>query len=209
MEVIVPFAAQRPKTRLRDVLAPEERRSFAEAMLADVLIALRGTDFDPHVLATEPLDLEVGTTVDDRRLTTAVNAALAAAEPSPEAPVGVVMADLGLATPDALSLLDPDGKADLLLTPGRGGGTNALVTKHPGFRVDYHGASYLDHLQSARALGATVREVDSYRLSTDIDERQDLVELLLHSDGAARDWLVDAGFDLDIDEGRLGVVREG
>ena len=40
MRVVVPFAAERPKTRLEGVLSPEERVAFARAMLADVLEAL-------------------------------------------------------------------------------------------------------------------------------------------------------------------------
>ncbi|MFC6726509.1 2-phospho-L-lactate guanylyltransferase, partial [Halobium palmae] len=37
MRVVVPFAAERPKTRLGDVLDPVERRSFARAMLREVV----------------------------------------------------------------------------------------------------------------------------------------------------------------------------
>ena len=35
MDVLVPFAASRPKTRLAGVLGPDERAEFAEEMLYD------------------------------------------------------------------------------------------------------------------------------------------------------------------------------
>ncbi|MGM0590895.1 MAG: 2-phospho-L-lactate guanylyltransferase [Halobacteriota archaeon] len=202
MRVVVPFEATHPKTRLSPPLEADERRPFAEAMLEDVLEAIRGAGGDPTVLSTVPIEVDAPVEVDTRRLTPAVNAALEATDE----PVAIVMADLALTTPRTLERLF-GATGDVVVAPGRGGGTNALVVRHPDFRVDYHGASYLDHLRIAREVGASVRELDSHRLSTDIDEPSDLAELLILSDGAARDWLVDAGFALDIDEGRVGVRR--
>ncbi len=95
MRVVVPYAATEPKTRLADVLSPDERAAFAEAMLADVLAAVRATGRDPEVLATAPVETDAPVTVDDRPLTEAVNAVLAGTD----GPVAVVMADLALATP--------------------------------------------------------------------------------------------------------------
>ena len=203
MRVVVPFAAERPKTRLSDILSSDERERFAAAMRRDVVRAVRAGGGDPAVLATAPVDdADAPVTVDEQPLTAAVNAVLADADD----PVGVVMADLALATGEAVArLLGTSG--DVAIAPGRGGGTNALAVRHPEFRVDYHGTSYLDHLRAARAVGASVHEVDSHRLTTDVDEPDDLTELLLHGDGAARDWLVDAGFELDVREGRAGVRR--
>jgi 2-phospho-L-lactate guanylyltransferase len=45
------------------------------------------------------------------------------------------------------------------------------------------------------------------RLSTDVDEPTDLVEVLLHGEGEAAAWLRAAGFELDAGEGRVGVDR--
>jgi 2-phospho-L-lactate guanylyltransferase len=124
-----------------------------------------------------------------------------------ESPVGVVMADLPLATPDALArLFESDG--DVVVAPGRGGGTNALVVRDPAFRVNYHGASYRDHRRIAADAGLSVAVVDSMRLATDVDEPADLAEVLLHGEGAARAWLTDAGFELAVADGRVGVTRE-
>jgi 2-phospho-L-lactate guanylyltransferase len=203
MRVVVPFAAETPKTRLSAVLDPEERREFARVMLDDVLAILEEAGTDPEVLATADTEIPVPVTVDDRPLTEAVNAVLGGSDGS----VAVVMADLALLTPGVVDrLLEADG--DVVVAPGRGGGTNALVVRHPDFRVDYHGVSYLDHLRAAREVGATVRTVDSHRLATDVDEPADLAELLIHGEGEARAWLESAGFELAIDEGRVGVERD-
>jgi 2-phospho-L-lactate guanylyltransferase len=203
MRVVVPFAAERPKTRLGDVLDPTERRTFARAMLRDVVGVVRDAGGEPTVLSTAPVAAEIDAPVeiDDRPLSEAVNGALGGGTP-----VAVVMSDLALATPRSLRRLF-DAEGDVVVAPGRGAGTNALVVRHPEFRVDYHGASFLDHVEAARALDAAVREVDSFRLATDVDEPADLVELLVHGDGAARDWLVDAGFELADDGGRVEASR--
>ena len=255
MRVVVPFAAERPKTRLDGVLTPDERVAFSRVMLADVLDAVLETGHDPEVLATTPLDdpdgddcsdrgddgadtsagtgtggddasdgsghadgdpprsqstdppaasplASVPVRVDDRALTPAVDAVLAESD----VPVAVVMADLALATPAALArAFAADG--EVVLVPGRGGGTNVLLSRHPEFRVDYHGASYLDHLARAREIDATIGTVDSFRLACDVDEPTDLVEVLLHSENRTARWLREAGFSLAIRDGRVGVKR--
>jgi 2-phospho-L-lactate guanylyltransferase len=203
MRVVVPFAASDPKTRLAEVLSADERAAFAAAMLDDVLAAVRATGREPEVLATAPVKVDAPVMVDQQPLTEAVNAVLAETDEE----VAVVMADLALATPDALRrLFDTEG--DVVLAPGRGGGTNALVARHPEFRVDYHGTSYLDHRAAAREVGADVEIVDSHRLATDVDERSDLAEVLIHGSGESYEWLKSAGFELASEESRVGVVRE-
>ncbi len=214
MEVLVPFATGTPKTRLQPVLSTAERRDFARAMLADVLAAIDATGNDPRVLSTGPIDVDAPVTVDDRPLSEAVNAHLAmrfadghsAVEESPDPALAVVMADLAIATPAALERLFTTA-GDIVFAPGRGGGTNAFVTRHPDFRVDYHGTSYLDHREIARQVGADVAVVDSYRLATDVDERADLVEVLTHGGGRSRDFLESAGFALETTDGRVTVSR--
>jgi len=205
MQVVVPFAADTPKTRLAPVLSTAERSTLARAMLADVIDAIAMAGHRPVVVSTASLEDEtaVEVEIDDRSLSTAVNARL----PSPgEDPVAVVMADLALVTPAALEQVFAS-TAEVTIAPGRGGGTNALVVGHPDFRVDYHGVSYRDHREIAREVGVSLETVDSFRLATDIDEPTDLVEVLLHTDGRAAAALRTFGFDLEVDEGRVGVSR--
>ncbi|WP_345782001.1 2-phospho-L-lactate guanylyltransferase [Natronococcus sp. A-GB1] len=210
MRVLVPFAADAPKTRLEPVLSADERAAFARAMLRDVLAAIHAVGYEPTVLSTAPLELEepipAPVVVDDRPLTPAVDARLP--ERSEDDPVAVVMADLALATPDALERLFA-AEGDVVVAPGRGAGTNALVVDHPEFRVDYHGGSFLDHREIAAEVGADLAVVDSFRLSTDIDEPTDLVEVLVHGTDHAPAALRERGFELEADDGRVGVVRVG
>jgi 2-phospho-L-lactate guanylyltransferase len=213
VDVVVPYAATRPKTRLASVLDASERRAFSRAMLDDVLTSLTATHVDgerlrPTVLATAPVDADVPVTVDQRPLTEAVNAVLSARRPTGDDPVAIVMSDLALATPESFERLC-SAPGDVVVAPGLGGGTNCLVVRHPEFRVDYHGASYCDHLERAADVDASVTDVDSRRLAVDVDEPGDLAEVLIHGDGPARDWLRDAGFELDTSEGRVGVTRDG
>ncbi|MCH7660586.1 MAG: 2-phospho-L-lactate guanylyltransferase [Euryarchaeota archaeon] len=202
MRVVVPFATNEPKTRLAGLLTPDERIEFSRAMLDDVLGAVCEAGVDPEVLATAPLDVNVPVTVDERPLSEAVNGAL---DFDLETATAIVMADLPLATPEVLGTLF-ETPGDVVLAPGRGGGTNAIISRHPDFRVDYHDGSFLKHRTAAAALGL-VGIVDSHRLATDIDEPADLVELLIHGEGAAADWLFDSGFELVRKESRLGIER--
>mgnify|MGYP006284679387 FL=1 len=206
MDVLVPLAIDEPKTRLAGTLTAAERTAFARTMCADVLDAIRESGHDTTVLATAAVDVDAPVRVDDRPLTEAVNAALDDAFEDGAKRVGIVMADLALATPAALGrLFDADG--GVVLVPGRGGGTNAIVVGDPAFRTDYHGASIRDHREAARAVGADVTEIDSYRLATDVDEPADLVEVLLHGEGRAREWLGEAGFEVTTADGRAITTR--
>lgn len=204
MRVLVPFDVRSPKTRLSPVLDETQRELFATVMLEDVLRVLESADHDPELLSTGPIDCEFPVVVDERPLTEAVNAALS----ERASPIAVVMADLALVTPGALEpLFGPD--EDVVIAPGVGGGTNALVVRDPEFRVDYHGTSYRDHLDRARAIGASVATVDSFRLALDVDGPRDLTEVLLHGRGEAPEWLSEAGFELAEREGRTIVARSG
>ncbi|MFT4883506.1 MAG: 2-phospho-L-lactate guanylyltransferase [Natronomonas sp.] len=200
METLVPFAAAEPKTRLDDTLSAAERDDFSRAMLLDVCDAVSDAGGDPTVLSTADIDCPYPVVVDDRPLSAAVNARL-------DPPTAVVMADLALATPEAIErLFETD--AEVAIAPGLGGGTNALAVRHPDFRVDYHDTSVRDHRRIAAEIGASTTTVDSFRLAVDIDERRDLAELLLHGEGRGKRWLETAGFELDAGRGRALVRRE-
>jgi 2-phospho-L-lactate guanylyltransferase len=202
MDVFVPFDADSPKSRLSSIFDVDERRDFARVMLRDVLDAVDAAGLDPVVLATADVDVGYPVRVDDRALSTAVNAAIDDAA----GPLAVVVADLPLASPAALERL-VERDAAVVLAPGLGGGTNAMVVREPGFRADYHGASIRDHRGRARAIGVEPAVVDSFRLAVDVDEPGDLAEVLLHGEGRAVEWLRDAGVELVVTDGRVGVER--
>ena len=75
------------------------------------------------------------------------------------------------------------------------------------FHVDYYGTSFLKHMKIAADAGLSVEVIDSFRLHTDIDEPEDLVELLIHGTGKSRAYLEELGFFLSVDKGRVGVER--
>jgi 2-phospho-L-lactate/phosphoenolpyruvate guanylyltransferase len=62
-------------------------------------------------------------------------------------------------------------------------------------------------MKIAEEAGLSVDVIDSFRLHTDIDEPEDLVELLIHGAGKSRVYLEGLGFALSVDKGRVGVVR--
>ncbi|MES3516124.1 MAG: 2-phospho-L-lactate guanylyltransferase [Natronomonas sp.] len=203
MDVLVPFAADDPKTRLSEVLSAAERKQFSRSMLEDVLDGLWAVDADPTVLSTAPIDIDgdAAVVVDDRSLSEAVNDRL-------DPPQAVVVADLPLATAETFRrLFDSAVDADVAVAPGLGGGTNCLVVDHPEFRVDYHGASIRDHRTIADEVGADLTAIDSFRLAVDIDTPADLSEVLLHAEGRTREFLEAAGFELTIRDGRVSVAR--
>lgn len=192
MRILVPFDAREPKTRLSAVLDKREREQFARVMLTDVLDALQRAGYEPTVLATAPVDCDCPVRVDQRELSTAVNVEL----DKEDYPVGIVMADLPLLTVGAVDRLT-DASGDVVIAPGLGGGTNALVIRSPQFSVDYHGASFRDHHSQAVDDGLDVSVVDSFRLAVDIDSPDDLIEVLLHGENDTAEWLTSAGLTID------------
>ncbi len=205
IQAIIPFKPVNPKTRLSCMLTQQERELFARDMLEDVIGAVVAAGCDPCVLSTHPFQHEqVRSVVSEMGLNEALNALL----PSLDVPVLIIMADLPLATGDALSAMLSTG-ADCAIVPGRGGGTNAIFVRDPKrFSVDFYGASFLDHLAIAHKNGLRVEVVDSFRLHTDIDEKEDLVEILLHGTGRAKECLEALGFSLSLEKGRVGIQRD-
>ncbi|AGM99974.1 hypothetical protein L593_00100 [Salinarchaeum sp. Harcht-Bsk1] len=201
MDVAVPFDALAPKTRLGDLFDEAERSAFARTLLDDVVDAVRATGHEPTVYATAPVDVDAAVVVDERGLDPLC------ADLFGEPPIAVVMADLGLASGEALErLFSADG--DVVAAPGLGGGTNALVVRDDAFRTDFHGVSIRDHREIAADEGLAWTAVDSLRLGVDVDERDDLVEVLLHGDGQAAEWLREHGVRVAVRDGRATVVRE-
>jgi 2-phospho-L-lactate guanylyltransferase len=201
---VVPFKPVNPKSRLSSVLNREEREEFARAMLADVLTAVVAGGATPIILSTHPF---VWPHAETRVMAAGLNDALNVYFSEQVGPLLLVMADLPLATPEALRRV-MSTRADIGIVPGRGGGTNALYLKDPRcFRADFYGASYLKHRQIAQEFGRSVESIDSFRLHTDVDEKEDLVEVLLHNNGRSREFLESAGFSLVTEHGRVSVKR--
>ncbi len=210
VRIVVPFKHNGAKSRLSSVLTPEERRLLAFAMLRDVLDVVTGFH-RVAVLSRPGLDItEVGRDVEiresDLELNDALNSLIAEeASRGWTSDILIVMADLALLTgKDVVGILNCDG--DVVLIPGRGGGTNMILIRSPRFRTCYQGLSFQKHLAFAKAAGLKVTVFESFRAGCDIDEPDDLGEVLIHGKGESKRLLEEWGFKL-CEDGRAECVR--
>ena len=201
----IPFKPVNPKTRLSCLLSQEERESFARAMLADVISAVKDVNCSPVIIGTELFDSEdIQITVKDADLNQTLNSLL----PEVSGELLIIMADLPLADSASLKRVLATGK-DMAIVPGRGGGTNVIYLKEPQrFHFDYYGMSFIKHVKNAEDAGLSCEVIDSFRLHTDIDEKEDLAELMIHGTGKSRMYLEELGFALSVEKGRVGVKRK-
>jgi 2-phospho-L-lactate/phosphoenolpyruvate guanylyltransferase len=202
--VVIPFKPINPKTRLSSVLEQNEREQFAVMMLRDVITAVKEAGAEPVILATSPFvegDLQV------RVLDEGLNESLNIFCSEVNGPLGIIMADLALIDADAVRrLLSP--QTYVSIAPGRGGGTNAVfIRSGKKFHALYYGTSFLKHVNYFSEAGLPYEVVDSFRLHCDIDEKEDLVEILLHNSGNSRRYLESIGFGLEDRKSRIGVGR--
>jgi len=153
------------KSRLADVLSPEERVTLMLELLRDSIAAAQEAEVGPiTVVSSEPVDIDVPR-FDDRGL--AWNDALAAAmrELVREPIATVLSADLPRVTADDVRALD--------------GGTNAVSMRPAGVVMTHFGEpqSAAVHAQAAAAAGLAARIVDLPGLAFDVDTPADLAEL--------------------------------
>lgn len=196
VKIVIPFKPQNPKSRLSDILSPPERSRLVELMLLDVVETAKLCSDDVVVLTTKMKDFDCDCVVreDPRDLNDALNSVID--EFVQEEGVAIVMSDLPLLTPGTLKeFLNCEG--DIVIAPGRKGGTNLLLVRDGRFRVSYHYSSFHKHLQRAEELGIDAGIFDSFYASTDIDDKDDLLELMLHGRGRSKDFLLTLGFSID------------
>ncbi len=200
VQIVVPFKLNDAKSRLAPALAPVERRHLAFSMLRDVLRTVSGYG-KVTILSRPGLDnADVGYDVEiqgsELNLNDALNAFIAdEAMQGWRSDILIVMADLALLTQnDIVGILNCRG--DVVLCPGRGGGTNMILIRSPEFRTCYQGLSFPKHLAFARQAGLEVCVFESFRAGCDIDCPEDLAEVLLHGRGEARTLLEGWGFSV-------------
>jgi len=180
------------KLRLESLLAPGPRRALAEAMLSDVLVALRRAESVDAVLVVtaDPVAERIAASHDADTLpderedgqSPAAEAGLAAAARG--------RADRALLVPGDCPLLDPAELDSLLgrpraagahaiIVPDRhGSGTNALLLEPPGSLAPAFGEDSLArHLEGARAAGLAHEVAEVPSLALDVDTPDDLAAL--------------------------------
>ncbi len=207
MKAVIPYKKTSAKSRLSPVLTQEEREEFVELMLNQVIDTLIEAGIGTiDILSPSMYGLEnmtkANVLLDKNDLNEALNRYLEQAEE----PVMIVMADLPLLSPDHVKGI-ASTKEDVCIVPGKGGGTNALFIKNPScYRVRYYGSSFLTHCSIAEKTGQSVEVYDSFFAGTDIDEPEDLVELLIHGSGAAKEY-ISKKFRLEMSRGRVRLVH--
>jgi len=189
MRAVIPYKKENAKSRLSTVMTREQRETFVEKMLLDVVATLRkGGIQNIDIITTNACDVkkEVKANIieDHTDLNDCLNKYLA----QKEEPILIIMADLPLVKSGHIEDIVA-GKADVTIVPGKGGGTNILFIRKPAyFRVKYYGSSFENHCMIAAQKNLSIRVYDSFLASTDIDEPQDITELLLHGHGIAKDY---------------------
>ncbi len=208
---VVPFKRENAKKRLSGMMSRAEREEFITIMLNDVVNTLLQSEADRVMVlsrtpaGTEHMPQEVEVMLSDKDLNGSINEDLL---PTVGEPLIIVMADMPLLKAQNINdVLRMDG--DIVLCPGRKGGTNLMYLREPKkFRTAYHGLSFMEHLRRAQEMGMKTEIYDSFYVSADIDEEEDLVELLLHGKGSgSREYLERRGFRLRTENGYVGVER--
>jgi 2-phospho-L-lactate guanylyltransferase len=189
MRAVIPYKKENAKSRLSPVLNRIEREQFVELMLRDVVCSLREAGVkDIDLLTTSEYsslsDLGVNFVLDPADLNEAINKYLE----KMDQPVLIIMADLPLTKPEHVKNII-FSEEDVVIVPGKGGGTNVLFIKEPAvFHVRYYGMSFRNHCTIAKDMCKSLKIYDSFLLSTDIDEPHDIVEILLHGHGLSLEY---------------------
>ncbi|MCL7412806.1 MAG: 2-phospho-L-lactate guanylyltransferase [ANME-2 cluster archaeon] len=212
MRAVIPFKKDNAKSRLSGVLSKNQREEFAMKMLHDVVNALLESDVftDIDILHSSISSIinnnypsNVNLLVSDKNLNNALNEYLEKASSHTNDEILIIMADMPLVTKKQIHQMI-GLKGDVIIAPGSRGGTNALLIRRPDeFRVDYYGISFLDHVRISKEAGLDVDIFDSFMVSTDMDEPNDLIELLIHGRGSAVEYIKNLGISLDTCTGTL------
>ena len=212
MRAVIPFKQENAKSRLSGILSKTQRQEFALAMLYDVVAAVEKTKkFDFIEVINSSISCAMNTVFPsnvnilliEKGLNEALNEYLVKAASNTVQDIFIIMADMPLVTEkQIIELTELPG--DIVIAPGSGGGTNILSIHNPDtFHVDYYGTSFLDHLRIANEADLSIAVYDSFFVSTDMDEPDDLVELLIHGRGHAVEYLRSTGISLDTSTGKL------
>lgn len=197
VQIIIPFKIQNPKTRLSSLLSLKERTQFVKSMLLDVLDVASVCTSNLFILSTDKINFinprKVTILVDTQPLNDAINSIL---EEEIDEAIAIVMSDLPLLNPSILeNFLSSEG--DVVIAPGKKGGTNMILVRNKNFRTSYHYGSFFNHLEIARKMGLKATVFDSYFSGVDIDEECDIIELLMHGSGLSKKYLESLGFFVD------------
>jgi 2-phospho-L-lactate guanylyltransferase len=193
------------KQRLAGVLTPEERQSLAQAMMLDVLNAVKRvnraerifvvTNFEPAMRIAESSGWTV--LAEGRQISESASVDAASRLCAAQGVTALLRLplDLPLIQPediDELLSLDFVAPAAVLVPSRDGTGTNALLRTPPAlFASQFGTGSFAKHRALAEAAGAQILVRSNPRLAMDVDDPEDLLELLKQdlSATATGQWL--------------------
>ena len=177
---------------LKDVLTALARSTIRKV---EIITTAASADLIAMTEQQAVSDMSITVREDSRELNDALNELLA----DEIEPILIVMADIPLALPATINEIVAHPE-DVVIVPGRKGGTNALFLRNPSaFSVSYYGASFAKHRERAQRRHLSFAIHDSFFISTDIDEVDDLIELLIHGNGYSTTYLHRIGIQLFVD----------
>lgn len=175
------------KSRLSQVLTPDQRYELAQSMFRHVLSVVSAVKHVTGVVVisrdTKALSIarELGAKTIQEGMNSDLNPALLRAT----AILSTWRADAVLVLPADLPFINVDdingmvhlstNNSVILATDSEGDGTNALLIRPPGLiKYEYGKGSFHKHIENAHQVGANVISYYSDRLSLDIDYPEDL-----------------------------------
>ena len=187
------------KSRLFELLEPEQREAFTLAMLRDVIGSLLASPSLDRTTVVTPDEgvaraaREQGVEAlvrDDAGLNAALTAAARAIELSKDEPLLVVLGDVVGALPaDIEALFDAQGSpqtASVVLAPSSDGGTSALLrTPHDTIPPCFGPDSAKRHREAAAKRGVPFLELALPSLAIDLDTPLDIEHFLQTTAGGA------------------------
>ena len=197
------------KQRLAAILSPEQRFGLAQAMLADILRALRGirsaerifviTSYEPAAEVALKNGWQLLRESGQTSESASVDAASLLCEQRGITSLLRLPLDLPLLRSSDIDALlqTPCATPGMLIVPSRDGtGTNALLRTPPTlFPSRFGNGSFAKHVAEAQRLEAHVVVHRNPRLEMDVDDEADLRALLLHDLGGTETgrWLETSG----------------
>ena len=178
------------KMRLSRILSPLQRRSLVLAMLTDVLEAVSKSDVVDEAIVisgdervwrvAEEFEASILPDQGWKLNESIVHATTLCVERGAESLL-TLPADVPLVTPRDIHrmVLMASEERLVVLTPSRGGGTNALLRKPPNVIPPCFGEdSFKKHVEKAREKRVKVKVYDSPRLRLDVDTVEDLLAVM-------------------------------
>jgi len=199
----------RSKTRLSEVLNPQERQTLTLVMLEDVLKAVICSQ-SVHQIVVVSSDSRVQGFANDfgvaylpekkPGLNQALEQAISWCIQNKAESVLILPADIPLLRPDDVDQIVNLGSEEtcIVVGPSRNGGTNALFQKPPNVIPPSFGSGSLNrHLAEASKKGIKTKVYDVQNVTMDIDYPEDLEDLLrIEAHTASHIFLKQIGMDM-------------